>query len=268
MSWYQRKRDELGMFILREYTSTLEECFQSAVEGAIYADLIDRLRVEGAIRPAVVDASALVHTAWDLGSPLNTVVTYFQIIGAEIRVVDCDSDLDLTPVQRVAYMLNKGYLFGSHFLPHDALAKQKSGKTFLNELNEVGLRNCKPVPRTHDIWVGINRLRQILPRFSFRIPACERLLEALSNYHTVRASASTDFLLAEPQVSPVSHCLFEGSATIFLLCSSLRSIEWRSASFRLSASGGTSKRTSSRKSREPLLLHDWSGPFTAQKAFE
>jgi hypothetical protein len=26
----------------------------------------------------------LVHTAWDLGSPLNTVVTYFQIIGAEI----------------------------------------------------------------------------------------------------------------------------------------------------------------------------------------
>ena len=101
----------------------------------------------GAIRPAVVDTSALVHTAWDLGSPLNTVVTYFQIIGAEIRVIDCDSDLDLTPVQRVAYMLNKGYLFGSHFLPHDALATQKSGKTFLNELNEVGLRNCKAVPR-------------------------------------------------------------------------------------------------------------------------
>ena len=94
-----------------------------------------------------------------------------------VRVIDCDSDLDLTPVHRVAYMLNKGYLFGSHFLPHDALATQKSGKTFLNELNEVGLRNCKAVPRTHDIWIGINRLRQILPRFSFRIPACERLLE-------------------------------------------------------------------------------------------
>ena len=152
MSWYQRKRDELGMFMLREYPSTLAECFQTPVEGAIYAELIDRLRAEGAIRPAVVDTSALVHTAWDLGSPLNTVVTYFQIVGAEIRVTDCDSDLDLTPVQHVAYMLNKGYLFGSHFLPHDALATQKSGETFLNELNEVGLRNCKAVPRTHDIW--------------------------------------------------------------------------------------------------------------------
>ena len=42
MSWYQRKRDELGMFMLREYPSTLEECFQSPVEGAIYAELIDK----------------------------------------------------------------------------------------------------------------------------------------------------------------------------------------------------------------------------------
>jgi phage terminase large subunit len=166
--------------------------------------LIDRLRAEGAIRPAVVDTSALVHTAWYLGSPLNTVVTYFQIIGTEIRVIDCDSDLDLTPVQRVAYMLNKSYLFGSHFLRHDALATQKSGKTFLNELNEVGLRNCKAVPRTHDIWIGINRLRQILPRFSFRIPACERLIEALSNYHTVRAS-STGLALDEPVHDWASH---------------------------------------------------------------
>ena len=204
MSWYQRKRDELGAFILREYPSTLEECFQSPVEGAIYAEVIDKLRAEGAIRPAVVDTSALVHTAWDLGSPLNTVVTYFQIIGAEIRVIDCDSDLDLTPVQRVAHMLAKGYLFGSHFLPHDALATQKSGKTFLNELNEVGLRNCKAVPRILDIWVGINRLRQILPRFSFRIPACERLLEGLSNYHTVRAS-TTGLALDEPVHDWASH---------------------------------------------------------------
>ena len=51
-------------------------------------------------------------------------------MGAEIRVIDCDSDLDLTPVQRVAYMLPKGYLFGSHFLPHDAIATQRAAKPF------------------------------------------------------------------------------------------------------------------------------------------
>ncbi len=229
MSWYQRARDQYGMFIKREFPTVLEECFQTPIEGAIYAEIIDRLRAEGAIRPAVVDTSALVHTAWDLGSPLNTVVTYFQIIGAEIRVIDCDSDLDLTPVQRVAHMLNKGYLFGSHFLPHDALATQKSGKTFLNELNEVGLRNCKAVPRTHDIWIGINRLRQILPRFSFRIPACERLIEALSNYHTVRAS-STGLALDEPVHDWASHFADSGKV-----------IAEADAAGMLSSAGSTSK---------------------------
>ena len=45
------------------------------------------------------------------------------MVAAEFRVIDCDSDLDLTPVQRVARMLAKGYLYGSHYLPHDAKTK-------------------------------------------------------------------------------------------------------------------------------------------------
>ena len=82
MSGYQRARTQFGMFVAREYPTTIAECFQTPVEGAIYAELIDRLRAEGAIyaelidrlraegalRPAVVDTSALVHTAWDLGT--------------------------------------------------------------------------------------------------------------------------------------------------------------------------------------------------------
>ena len=198
MSWYQRKRAELGMFVLREFPTVMEECFQAPVEGAIYAAAIDKLRVEGAIKPWIVDHSALVHTTWDLGSPVNTAVWYFQLgpIG-EIRVIDCDLDLDIPPVERVARMLGKGYLYGSHFLPHDAMQTQKSGRTFLNELKEGGLTSLRAVPRTHDIWVDVNRLRQMLPRFSFRIPQCERGLEALSNYRTVR-EISTGIARDEP----------------------------------------------------------------------
>ena len=86
MSWFQRKRAELGMFVLREFPTVMEECFQAPVEGAIYAAAIDKLRVEGSIKPWLVDNSALTHTAWDLGSPINTVVWYFQLVGTdEIR---------------------------------------------------------------------------------------------------------------------------------------------------------------------------------------
>jgi hypothetical protein len=228
ISWYQRKRAELGMFVLREFPTVMEECFQAPVEGAIYAAAIDKLRVEGAIKPWIVDYSALVHTAWDLGSPINTCTWYFQLgpMG-EIRVIDVDMDLDIPPVERVARMLAKGYLYGSHFLPHDALATQKSGRTFLNELRDAGLANCKAVPRTSDIWVGINRLKQMLPRFSFRLPHCESGIEALCNYHTIRETP-TGIARDEPCHDWSSHA-----------CDALRLVAEAEASGMLSRAGST-----------------------------
>ncbi len=187
--WYDRQVRALGMFIYREFPSTIEECFKSPVEGSIYADLLDRLRAAGRIIPAPADNTALVHTAWDIGAPRSTVTWYFQNVAGEIRVIDYDADLDLNPVQRVAHMLSKGYPLGTHFLPHDAASTNTSGRTFLNELTDAGLTNCRCVPRTHDIWVGINHLRMIFPRLSFRIPACDRGLDALANYHYKSISA-------------------------------------------------------------------------------
>jgi hypothetical protein len=35
MSWYQRARDQYGLFVKREYPTMIEECFQTPVEGAI-----------------------------------------------------------------------------------------------------------------------------------------------------------------------------------------------------------------------------------------
>ena len=36
------------MFVKREFPTVLEECFQTPIEGAIYAEIIDRLRAAGA----------------------------------------------------------------------------------------------------------------------------------------------------------------------------------------------------------------------------
>ena len=148
-SWYQRKRDELGMFVRREFPSIMSECFEAPVEGAIYAAAIDKLRVEGAIKPWIVDNSALTHSCWDLGSPANMAVWYFQLgpMG-EVRVIDVDLDLDIPPVERVSHMLAKGYLYGTHLLPHDAMQTQKSGRTFLNELKDAGSAELRAIPRT------------------------------------------------------------------------------------------------------------------------
>jgi hypothetical protein len=188
--WYYKVAWAKGLYRYEEFPSLLEECFKAPIEGAIYADILDKLRASGAIRPGAVDRNFLVHTSWDLGSPINTVTWYFQLVGGEIRVVDLDCELDLTPAERVARLLGKGYLLGWHFLPHDALGTLKSGKTFQQELHELGLHNTRVVPQATDVWIGVNHLRGLLSRFTFRVPACDKGLDMLAAYHTRRETSS------------------------------------------------------------------------------
>ena len=158
--------------------------FSVGLIGAIYADLIDRARAERRITNDVLwERGALVWTAWDLGAPENTSIWYFQEIMGEIRLIDFDSGLNLGTAERVAHMIAKGYSYGGHLLPHDAEAKQKNSLSFLEELTAAGLGNVRVVPRTHNIWHGITRMREVLPRCRFDATKCAPGIAALEHYH-------------------------------------------------------------------------------------
>ena len=89
------------------------------------------------------------------------------------------------------------------------------------------MANVKAVPRTYDVWIGINKLRGILPRFSFRVPECERGLEALCAYHTVRET-STGIARDEPCHDASSHA-----------CDALRLLAEAEAAHMLRRAGST-----------------------------
>jgi hypothetical protein len=110
------------------------------------------------------------------------------MVAGEIRLVDCDSDFFGTLTERVARMLAKGYPLGWAYLPHDAAATNTSGRTFQQELAALGLQNTRIVPRTADIWIGINRVLSLFPRLTFRTPHCDTGLEELQNYHTAKTA--------------------------------------------------------------------------------
>lgn len=186
--WYYKTAWPKGLFRFQEYPSMLSECFRAPIEGAIYAELLDKARAEGRIGAHNADAEALVHTSWDMGGPMNMVTWYFQLVGEEFRFLDCDTKLDMTPGARVEHMRRKaeagGWKFGYHFLPHDAAAKKDGGATFESELQEAGLSNTRIVPRTDDIWIGINQVRKMMPRMTWRSPECDVGLTSLEAYHT------------------------------------------------------------------------------------
>lgn len=202
--WYSLERETQGIFMFREFPSSMEEMFKAPIEGSIYGECIDRSRSEGRICSFPVDNSALVHTLWDLGAPMNTVTVFFQLIGYDIRVIDVIMHKDWTPVQRVSAILSKGYPLGDHFLPHDTAQKQKSGRTYSTELLDAGLSNIRQVPQTVNMWLGINRVRQLFPRFLFRKPVMDDALDLLAYYHT-RPDSTTGVRLEFPVHDHTSH---------------------------------------------------------------
>jgi hypothetical protein len=156
--------------------------WSAALPGAIYGKVIERARRDGRLCPMPVEGSSLVNTSWDLGSPRNTCVWYWQVVGREIRIIDCDMGFEGTLIERVAFMLGKGYNLGKHYLPHDCEQTERSGTTFLAELAKAGLTGLTTVPRCHSIWMGINHLCEMFGSLAFRTPQCDHGIEALSAY--------------------------------------------------------------------------------------
>lgn len=183
MRWWAKERRAQGIFMARENPTFLDECWSAPIKGAIYAEAIERARAEGRICSFPVDGSNLVHTSWDLGAPENTCVWYFQIVGREIRILDCDRGDKGTLTERAAYMLAKGYNFGKHYLPHDAVQTERTGSNFLTELAKVlPAQSLATIPRTASVWIGINHALELFPALSFRSPQCDDGLTALSAY--------------------------------------------------------------------------------------
>jgi hypothetical protein len=151
--------------------------------GAIYAKEVAEAEAQGRIREFQPDKGALIHTTWDLGSPENTSVVYFQRVGPFLFIIDHDKGLRLTTGERVAHMLAKGYAYGCHCLPHDGASKRPGGLSFVEELAAAGLQNVCVIPRTDDPERRINRMWEMFPNIYFRESTTAQLIESLDAYH-------------------------------------------------------------------------------------
>ena len=182
--WYETVAMSKGDERYREYPSVLEEAFLAPVPGAIWQKYVEAARKDGRILNFPHDATRLVYTFWDLGSPTNTRVVYCQFVDGMIHVLDHDTGLDMLPAARVAHMAAKGYSFGTHFFPHDGGRKEYSGITFAQQMQTAGLVGIQMIPRTREVWVGINEISGLFHRFVINEDKCVDLVESMSCYHT------------------------------------------------------------------------------------
>ncbi len=166
-----------------EYEQEYECSFSAALVGAYYGKILAESEDLKKITTVPHDPSLLVDTFWDLGVDDTTVIWFGQKAGREWHFFDYVEMSGEGLDYYVKELMNrKKYNYGTHFLPHDANARELgTGTTRVETLKKLGLRNIEVVER-QSIEDGINAVRMVLPRCYFDKEKCARGINALKAY--------------------------------------------------------------------------------------
>lgn len=145
---------------------------------SIYGVELSRLEQAERIRDFEFDRSAPLLTFWDIGVSDFTAVWLVQMTGPDISVLNYRCWNGQTPAYAADRMREWEQAYGRpirrHYLPHDANSRGVGGQSYVSYLSGCGISNVTVVPRTPDVWLGIQHLRTLLPRCYIHRGNCDR----------------------------------------------------------------------------------------------
>jgi hypothetical protein len=157
--------------------------FNRGVEGSYYGRLIEKARSENRICNVPYESRSPVHTAWDIGYGDSTSITFWQEIGGEVRIIDFYETQGEGIAHYAKMLQNKPYVYGTHYLPHDAGSGSiQTGRTLQDVALEQGIRSTV-LERETDISIGIEAVRGLLSIAYIDEHKCKHLIKCLENYH-------------------------------------------------------------------------------------
>jgi hypothetical protein len=156
------------------YAREYECSFDASVEGAYYARALREAAEAKRLCRVPADPVVRVDTAWDLGIDDATAIWFVQDVGQERRLIDYLEVSGEGLPQIVRQLEAKAYRYGQ-------VRELGTGKSRIETLGELGLRNVEVVPR-QEVADGINAVRLMLARCWFDAERCARGIEALKQY--------------------------------------------------------------------------------------
>lgn len=177
---------ELGHRSREDYDNIWEGKCRSAVEGAIYAAEVSRLKLDRRLCRVPYDPLLAVHRVWDLGWNDAMVVGMWQRSPMGLMLIDSLIVTHTTYSDVVAELSRRPYRYGQDFLPHDARHKNpQTGDSAANLLARLGC-NVAEVPDV-GIEAGIKAVRQAFARLWIDETAGDnrRVLQSLQRYRRV-----------------------------------------------------------------------------------
>lgn len=183
----ERERSELQREYGHELGNSLFEqeyycSFAAANIGAFFAKEMQAVERAGKILPVPYDPQYPVYTGWDIGKNMHMAIWCFQVIGMEYRAINFFTNLrDINEAVRT--LQDTGYMFGGHYLPHDAEPAQvTTGYSVEQQVQQLGLTNTHIVPMVKSVGERINAIRRMIPMTVFDKTNTEYGVDALNAY--------------------------------------------------------------------------------------
>jgi len=147
-AWWIKKYSILGDKMFRENPSYPEEAFKASLVGAYFGKTIAEMRRQGRIGDVPYEAGFAVDTFWDLGMSDSMCIWFCQRIGRERRIIDYYSASGEGMAHYANMLKEKGYVYGTHFMPHDANVRELgTGEKRSDVAMRLGITPINMVPR-------------------------------------------------------------------------------------------------------------------------
>lgn len=118
-----------------------------------YGQTLKKMEKNGQIGEHAFNRDYPVYTAWDLGGGSDsTAITFFQyylVYGRpQVRIIDYYETATIGDRKHVNFLKTKPYVYGWHFLPHDATKRDPTDAIKrANKIREMGLQNSSVLTR-------------------------------------------------------------------------------------------------------------------------
>jgi hypothetical protein len=199
-AWYVLKSRVLLDKMGQEYPSTVEEAFAVSLEGAYYANDMAQVRARNGITQVPL-LDAPVNTFWDIGNSDGCAIWFHQDLRGEDRFVGYYEEHGQDLRHYATHIQSRGYLYGTHFLPHDAAHKRLSdfNRSVLEQMQALlpGHRFVI-VPRVTELMTGIFTTRKHLKSAWFDAAGCEDGIARIDGYRKRFNRAQGQYVDADP----------------------------------------------------------------------